>query len=207
MILPLPYLPAIEWFAILAQNQQVVIEQFDNFTKQTMRNRCKILSPNGVQTLSVPVLGGRSSQKKPYRQILIDYSHQWVARHLNTIKTAYGSAPFFDYFFDVLQSILKSRPERLFDLNLSLVREILDFLELDTELNFTSSFVKLSNDQSSDFQDFRSMIEKNYTSKVQFPPYPQVFEDKFGFQPNLSIIDLIFNLGMEAKVYLQQLKI
>ncbi len=207
VIMPLAYLPSVEWFAILAQNQRVIIEQFDNFTKQTMRNRCQILGPGGVQTLSVPVLGGRSSQKKKYRQILIDYSHQWIARHLNTIKTAYGSAPYFDYFFDVLQSVLKKRIERLFDLNLAIVKEILDFLEIKTQLSFTQEFISPSMQQSIDFQDFRNIIDKRHKSQVNFPPYPQVFEDKFGFVPNLSVIDLIFNLGMEARVYLQSLRI
>ena len=205
-VLPLAYFPSIQWFAVYLNSEKVLLERYDNFTKQTFRNRTRILSPNGIQTLIVPVIDGRSLQKNPYRNIRIDYSHHWISKHLNSIKTAYGSAPYFDFYFEPLSQIIKQKIERLYDLNLAILGEIFTMLDQDIKFSFTEHYLTQQEIEKADMQDFRFLIEKKSNLTSQMPKYPQVFENKFGFVQNLSILDLLFNLGPESLVYLKKIR-
>ncbi len=205
-ILPLAYLPSVQWFAVYFNADKILIERYDSFTKQTFRNRTRILSPNGVQTLIVPVLDGRSNKKIPYRNVRIDYSHKWISKHLNSIKTAYGSAPFFEFYFEPISQIIKQKIERLYDLNLALLERIFAMLDCEVKFSFTKHFMSDDEVKNNGFEDFRFLINKKASIAAQLPKYPQVFEDKFGFSQNLSILDLLFNLGPESLVYLKKVK-
>ncbi len=204
VLLSTAYCPNIEWFTIFLSQEKVLIESKENFIKQTYRNRCTILSPQGKYNLIVPVIGGRSKHKKLITEIEIDYTKNWVDNHIKTIKTAYASAPFFDFFFDDIVYILQQKPCKLFDLNNALIQIFLQILQVDKNIEFTDNYINPAPDG---WVDYRYNISPKIHSKLYYPPYPQVFEDKFGFTPNLSIIDLIFNLGNEAILYLKNIKI
>ena len=201
-IFSIAYWPSIEYLAYVVGEREILIEKHENFIKQTYRNRCVILSPAGPQNLIVPVLGGRSRNKKAITEIAIDYSKHWVPNHLNSIKTAYGSAPFFDFFFDEVKQVLRQKPQTLFELDMATLGASLRMLGVDIKITYTERFEK----NYIQAQDLRSRISPKVQPQLQFSPYPQVFEDRFGFVPNLSVLDLVFNMGNEALAYLKSIK-
>ncbi len=202
-IFSIAYWPNIEYLAHIIREKEILIEKHENFIKQTYRNRCVILSPAGPQNLIVPVLGGRSRNKKTITEIAIDYSKHWVSNHLNSIKTAYGSAPFFDFFFDEVKQVLSQKPQTLFELAMATLKASLRMLRSDVKITFTDSFEKKYTHK---IKDLRTGVSPKVRSQLEFPSYPQVFEDRFGFVPNLSVLDLVFNLGNEAFSYLKSIK-
>ena len=201
ILLSTTYFGSIEYYAVIAQNSEVFIDTAEFYPKQTYRTRCNILSPNGIQTLSVPVVKGRIKRNIPIDKIQIDYQHNWIPKHLNSIKTAYGSAPYFEFYFDYFVDIIKQKPANLIELNDLIMRQILQFLQLDTTINYIKPA------DYSQFENLKFLSDPKYQSKSEFPKYPQVFEDKFGFVPNLSILDLLFNLGPEAINYLKSVRL
>ncbi len=203
-IFSVAYWPNIEYLAHVIHEKEILIEAQENFVKQTYRNRCVILSPAGKQNLIVPVIGGRSKNKKLITQIQIDYSKHWVSNHINSIKTAYGSAPFFDFFFDEIKDLLQHRYTSLFELDIATLQMSFQLLGIDVKLNYTTNYIK---DYQGNVLDLRNQISPKQPTNLDLPAYPQVFEDKLGFVPHLSSLDLIFNLGNEALSYLRSIKI
>jgi len=206
-VLPIAYFPPISWFMALLKDN-AVIEQHENYVKQTIRNRCQIATANGIQRLSLPVI---AKSKPQTADVLIAPHDNWQQKQWNAISTAYGESAFFDYYADDLKpfftpSIISQHPlissslshseqsncsasNSLFTHNLAIIKKLLELLDIDDcTLRFTDSFVG-----------------ENYTptlKSVSLPPYYQVFREKTGFLPNLSILDLLFNLGPEAACYL-----
>ncbi|MCD8208471.1 MAG: WbqC family protein [Bacteroidales bacterium] len=199
------------------------IEACENYQKQSYRNRCDFHAASGRQSLSVPVVHEGGTFELPIRDIRIDHSKPWVHQHSRAIVSAYKKAAFFDHYWDGLSAILESRPERLWDLNLAILRFILQQLNLPVELRFTEAFVKPSELASSsnplsetseaaveksDIRDLREVIHPKrpdgiLASAGKEKPYFQVFAQKHGFIPNLSIMDLLFNEGPASISYLQ----
>jgi len=194
-VIELQYLPQPIYFAILLKESQLKIDLYEHYVKQSFRNRCHILSGNGVHSLSVPVIGG--NKKTIAKDIQIDYSQKWLNRHWRAIQSAYGKAPFFEFYADELRIIYDKKHKFLHELSLHLLTQCLDFLNIAIEINLSTSYVAL--DECPD-NDFRSKINpKNnplfYKSYKQIA-YQQVFGSKF--VNNLSIIDLIFCEGPNA---------
>lgn len=200
-LLSTAYLPPIEYFVFL-MSPEVWIESREHYQKQSYRNRVCILSGNGVQTLSIPVV--HDKHKNLITDVRIEYKTPWQRIHWKTIETAYNGSPFYLYYKDALQPFYERPYESLFDFNMGLVQTLLKLLQVQTDIRPTIEYV-----QSAD-PDLREQIHPKKRSDADYPfrlmpPYYQVFEDRFGFTPNLSIIDLLFNLGPEAKPYLQLL--
>jgi hypothetical protein len=196
------YLGPVSYFSKISEYPYVYIEQHEHFIKQTYRNRAVILGANGPIPLIVPVEKGRSG-KVPMKDLRIAYYQDWQRNHWRTIFSAYNSSPFFEYYCDHFIRFFENKYKFLFDFNVELIREVLDVLNLDVELNLTESYSQ--NPECCD--DFREMISPKNTvqSGVNTLPvreYTQVFSEKFGFIPELSIIDLIFNEGPGASDYL-----
>lgn len=173
----------------------MVIEQFEFYEKQSYRNRCRILSANGLDELSVPILNGNSKQL--IRDVKIDYHQKWVNRHWRAIQSSYGKAPFFEYYALEFKQALEKKPDYLFDLNLSILSVCLDFLQMGATLSLTKEYQSLAKCPE---EDIRSKIhpKKDHTLALGYvaQPYPQVFGNKF--VKDLSILDVLFCEGPNA---------
>lgn len=201
LLIDLQYLPNTLYFSLFARAEKVVLERNENFVKQTYRNRTHILTPNGVDSLSIPLVG--SQKKIRIDKIEIDYHQKWMNRHWRAIKSAYGKAPFFEYYADYIETEIYSNHETLFDLNYKLLTLCLKFLQIETPISFTSNYQKTLNPS---IIDLRSSIhpKKEFTSSLDhvYIPYPQVFGNSF--VQELSILDLLFSEGPNAGSIIRQ---
>ena len=193
-VIELQYFPPAIYFAQLMTGS-MVIEQYEFYEKQSYRNRCRILSANGVDELSVPILNGNSKQL--IRDVKIDYHQKWVNRHWRAIQSSYGKAPFFEYYALEFRQELEKKPIYLFDLNLSILSVCLDFLQMGATLSLTKEYQSLAKCPE---EDIRSQIhpKKDHTIALSYAaqPYPQVFGNKF--VKDLSILDVLFCEGPNA---------
>ena len=193
-LLPISYLGPVAYYSAILQSEEIFIETKEHFIKQSFRNRCTIMGSNGSQTLTIPK-ERKSSDKTLISDISISNQDNWQKLHWQSIVSAYNSSPFFEYYKDELLPFYNTENDNLFDFNLKLSKAILRFLQVEKELNFTSKFQKECNRL-----DFRSskFILKNQEE------YQQVFCEKYSFIPNLSILDVLFNLGPETTSYLER---
>jgi hypothetical protein len=203
VLLSTAYLAPVQYYAKLIQFGEETLEVHENYSKQSYRNRCNIYGPNGIQSLSIPVTK-TTNCKTPVKEVEIDYSTRWQKIHFKAIESAYRNSPFYEYFIDDLAPFYQKPFQFLFDFNLELQQVIENILEINTTIAFTDIYIKSASDNKMDFRD------KIHPKKCQEDPffidvpYNQVFEKKFGFIPNLSIIDLLFNQGMETEEILRK---
>ncbi|MCC9138132.1 WbqC family protein [Pontibacter silvestris] len=185
------------WHALRADS--LLVEQHENYIKQSYRNRCHVLSAQGLQVLSIPVLRGNSKDKIRITDIEIDYSQKWYNIHWRTIQAAYGKAPYFEFYSDYIREVYERQPKFLFDLNIELLRLYLKLLKLNKPLNFTDSYVTEAPDNVLDLRN--KVHPKIYPDNLHVKPYIQVFGKQFVSE--LSIIDLLFTQGPASLSFLQ----
>ena len=202
----LHYLPSIPFFQQLLAADALVLDAHEHYHKQTYRNRCLVLTAQGRQPLTVPVVDGARAAKIRTSEIEIDYRQNWRHRHLRTLQTAYGNSPYFSYYADYLQDIFAQKPARLWDLNLALLRLLLRCLRWPLPLAFTSEYLaptlSLSHSPPQLLLDRRDCLtpqqaEPDSPSQL---PYPQVFGP--AFVPGLSVLDVLFMQGPAAGRFL-----
>ena len=195
------YCAPIQWYQKLNRYDAVVVEQYDNFLKQTYRNRCLIATANGTQTLTIPVEKG-DTDKCLIRDVRISDHGNWRRLHWNALATAYGDSPFFDYYVDDLRPFYEQRFAFLLDFNMQMTAKLCELLDITPNISLSEEYVK---DVESGVDDFREVIRpKHPMPDADFipKPYYQVYAQRHGFIPNLSILDLLFNMGNEALFYL-----
>ena len=190
------YFPSIGYMKLFLQAEQPEIEIWDTYHKQTFRNRCQVMTANGVQALSVPVkkVNGNHTMTK---DMVISPVEPWQQIHRRCLESAYKASPYFDHYYDYIAPIFESNFERLIDVNDTALKAIFKMLKISKEIIYTTDYI---HESENDFRDLLS--SKNADLELQFPPYYQVFCNKFPFAPDLSILDLIFNEGPDAKNYL-----
>ena len=193
------YFPSISHFAAIVQAEKVTFEMEDNFQKQTNRNRTYIYSPNGIQILNIPVKHSKIAHQKT-KDIQIENDFDWQKQHFKSLEAAYRSSPFFEYFEDDLLPIFEKKHSFLMDLNLEVFDLITRCLRMKIEYNSTTEYVHEI--ESNEITDFR-FLANGKKDQSQFESYTQVFDDKFGFINNLSVLDLVFNEGKFAVDYLK----
>lgn len=188
-------MPSLEYFTCLLKYGEVALEAHEHFLKQTYRNRCRILTANGVDTLIVPVI--HSSVKMPIREVKIDYSQSWVKRHWGAIVAAYGKAPYFEYFGSDFEQVYHKKPAFLFDLNWELLTICLKLLRLKPTIRLTEAYQAEAEDGQI---DVLSLVHPKKEFRHNNLYIPVVYQQNFGteFVPNLSIIDLLMCHGAEA---------
>jgi hypothetical protein len=194
--LELQYLPCLEYFTCILQYDQVLIDIEERYVKQTYRNRCSVLTTNKIDVLTVPVKGYEAAS--PTKEILIDYNQEWIRRHLGCLKAAYGKSPFYEFYAPELTHIYSKKPKFLVDLNYGLLTFCLRLLGIKKEVRYILSGEP--NEESSVYNAISLINNKksgNSFNYYQPVAYYQTFGN--GFVGNLSIIDLIFNMGPEAK--------
>ena len=192
------YLAPVEYYTKLLAYDQIYIEQHDHYTKQTYRNRCTIAAPDGELALSIPTVKP-DTPKCPMRDIRISDHGNWRHLHWNAIESAYNHTPFFEYYKDDFRPFYEKKYEFLFDFNEELRMLICQLLDIQPQIQYTTSF------EADVENDFRWISPKQDIADPSFllKPYYQVFQDKHGFLPNLSIIDLLFNTGNEGILILR----
>lgn len=203
---PLPlfstaYLPSVGYMALLSRYEAVSIEVMETFPKQTFRNRAAIATGGGVQMLHLPVVHTDGNHTRTER-MAISYQEPWNIRHWRAIITAYNAAPYFLYYRDGLEQILMQHYDRLATLNDALLHYLTKCFKLPTVIQYTIDYLPADHCPI----DYRTLLTcKHPPFPVPMPPYSQVFDDRYGFLPNLSSIDLLFNLGPDSCRYLQRL--
>ncbi|MFC6997782.1 WbqC family protein [Rufibacter roseus] len=191
------YLPSIFYFQKAFEADELIFEAHEHYQKQSYRNRCHILTAQGVLPLTVPVLKGNS--KTIITELEIDYTQRWTDIHWRTIRSAYGNAPFFEYYEDYILDVYAQKPKYLFRLNMELFKLFVKFLKLNKPISLTQTYV---NTYEAPVLDWRGVLHpKKEPDNLRLMPYRQVFGKQFA--SNLSILDLLFNLGPEASIYLQ----
>ena len=206
-LLQTTYFGPIQWYQKLYRYDQTLIEQYDSYQKQTYRNRCVIATANGLQALTVPVEHNvqRSTFSVQCKDLRISDHNQWRRVHWNALQSAYSESPFFDYYADDIRPFFEKKYEFLVDFNEAIRQTVCDLLDIQPKVEYTSSFLSPLTSHLSPLDDFREVINaKHPQADADFQPrrYWQVFEGKHGFHANLSILDLLFNMGNEAVFYL-----
>lgn len=198
VILSTAYLAPVEYYLQMIAHSQVIIERHCNYVKQTYRNRCVIASANGLQTLSIPIIKP-DSLKCPTKDIRIAEHGNWRHLHWNAIVSAYNSTPFFEYYEADFRPFYEKPQNFLFDFNETLRELICSLLDISPKVSYSDTYIT---ETAQDTLDLREAIHpKKETAVARFQPYYQVFANKFGFQANLSMIDLLFNMGPEWVYY------
>jgi hypothetical protein len=196
LLLPTYFSPISQYIAI-ANATKIVFEVEDNFQKQTYRNRCYIYGPNGKQLLNIPVKHTQGSDKKKTKDALIDNDTPWQSQHYKSIKIAYQNSPFFEFYEDDLMPIFSKNYKYLLDLNID------TFLFMTDALQISSEFQKTKDYQISHPKDLRFLANAKQDFGINFDSYIQMFDDKFGFIKNLSVLDLLFMEGPNAISFLE----
>lgn len=200
----LHYLPSIPFFQQLLTADSLLLDAHEHYHKQTYRNRCLVLTAQGPQPLTVPVLDGNRSEKIRTSEIEIDYRQNWPHRHFRTLQTAYNASPYFGYYADYLQDIYNQKYVRLWDLNLAMLHLLLRCLRWPLPIAFTTEYLAPTGSSPSALllSDRRDVLTPKIGPRSEEPDstsqraYPQVFGP--GFVPGLSVLDLLFMQGPAA---------
>ena len=229
-LLQTTYFGPIQWYQKLYRYDHCLIEQYDSFQKQTYRNRCVIATANGTQALTVPVehtpiIATPHSQRENHQpptishqpstishqpsalthQLRISDHNQWRRVHWNALQSAYSESPFFEYYADDLHPFFCQEYEFLIDFNEAVRQKICELIDIHPHVEYTTEYTSAISHQPSAITDYRDIINaKHPQPDAEFTPkeYWQVFQHKHGFLPNLSILDLLFNMGPESIFYL-----
>ena len=187
-IFPTAYLPSIEYVSLFLKTEDASIELFETYQKQSCRTRTNVMTANGVQTLTIPVIKTNGNHTLT-KDIEISYKESWQQIHLRCLESAYRKSAYFDYYFPYFEKIYKQKFNTLVELNDFCLKTILKIMKVKKDYSFTTDFERIA-----DENDYRISLSKG-TNKIEMKPYYQVFADRHGFIPNLSIVDLLFNEG------------
>ena len=217
MLLGIAYFPPVSYFALIAEGMVlgqepepavVYIEACENYQKQSWRNRCRYYAADGPQYLNFPIVH-EGTHELPIRDIRVDYSTPWIQKTERAIASAYDSSAYFEYYKDELFAILDSRPETLFDLDLQIIRFFLRKTGIAADIRLTEEYYEPAGGEAGTLgRDYRELLHPKRPDTVLKDlglekPYFQVFARKYGFIPNLSIMDLLFNEGPDSILYLK----
>ena len=191
------YLPSVNYMAWIVAQKKIGFIISNHFQKQTFRNRTSIYGPNGKLNLTIPIVHRKDLDHQLDKNVLIHQKTSWQKNHWRSLEASYRSSPFFEFYELNLYPFFHTRQENLMELNIQLILEILSLLEVDIDIN--------KEDEIS--IEFRALILAKEKTNKSNPIYSQVFANKHGYLDNLSILDLLFNLGPESVDYLMKLDV
>ena len=198
ILLPIFYLPPVSWFAVFLKDEnQIVLEQYENFPKQTFRNRTNIYGANGRLSLIIPI---NHSGERVMKDIKVSHRENWQKLHWKSIKTAYQSSPYFEFYEDKLEKIFEFETDSLIQFNLNALKIVLDILKTEKAYSLNIEYVKIPLEEN-----YREKFSAKKESEIEMEEYYQTFTDKMGFMKDLSILDLICNKGPETLTYLKNI--
>ncbi|CAA7194663.1 MULTISPECIES: WbqC family protein [Chryseobacterium] len=199
ILLPVFYLPPISWFSVFLNSEtEVVFEQFESFPKQTYRNRANVYGANGKLSLIIPIA---HNGKRELKDIEISYREDWRKLHWKSIKTAYQSSPYFEYYEDKFRKIFDINEKYLLDFNIKGLDILQQILKTEKAYSLNEEYIK-----NPDEVNFREKFSAKDPSEFEMKEYYQTFSDKFGFLNDLSVLDLICNKGPESLTYIKNIK-
>lgn len=199
VLLPVFYIPPISWFSVfLDPETEILFEQFENFPKQTYRNRTNIYGANGKLSLIIPIA---HNGNRTFKDIEISYREDWRNLHWKSIKTAYQSSPYFEFYEDKLRKIYDLKEKHVLDFNLKALEVIQQILKTGKAYSLNNEYIKIPEEIS-----FREKFSAKHPSEFEMDEYYQTFSDKSGFLEDLSILDLICNKGPESMTYIKNIK-
>jgi len=205
LLLETQYLPSIAWCSAVWREKTVALDAAEHYQKGSLRNRCHIAGPNGPQRLSIPLLKGKH-QQTPIREVRIAYDEPWQRQHWRSLQAAYGNAPFYEHYADDIRPFYERRWEFLFDYNLDFLTLILkNKLGWSGEFVFQTEYYPVGTWPQ--WTDLRGSIGGGLNEfPAWFAParYAQVFEERSGFLPNLSVLDLLLCCGKTGGEVLAQ---
>ena len=185
------YFPNILFFSQILNQDKILFEVNDNYIKQSLRNRTSIYHANGILNLSIPVKYS-SKKKQIFKEIEICNETDWQKKHLKSIKFAYRSSPYFEFYENQFEKIFSKKEKFLIDINLKSIALLFELIGRKLKYNFTEKY----NQNYTGYVDSREISNFNFSDKsLSFKKYTQVFETKYGFKENLSMLDLLFNYG------------
>ena len=203
VILTSAYLAPVQYYTKLYAAPRIIEERFDHYVKQTYRNRCVIAGPNGPQALTFPI--EHSEVLKPCtKDIRLSNHGNWRHLHWNALVSAYDKSPYFEYYADDIRPFYEKRYDYLVDFNEGLRNVICEELGLTPEILLPQAYVEHTEENVEDFREsIRPKLDFSSDTSFQAIPYYQVFAQRLGFLPNLSIVDLLFNMGPESRLILR----
>jgi len=194
------YFPNILTFSYI-MHHPTCWEVHDNYQKQTFRNRTYICTDRGKHILSIPIIHvGKTNGRQKYKDVMLDNSYPWQRQHWRTLETAYRTSPFFEFYEDEIKPLYTQTFDSLLDFNLKTIETIFECLQMEMPREKSDSF----HITPTHLEDFRFLINAKLKHELTLPPYVQVFGDRHGFIPNLSILDLLFNVGPNSIEYLNR---
>ncbi len=201
------YFPNIQFCSKWFLYPTMEIEQHEHYSKGSYRNRCHIVTANGIQRLTIPLEKGKNEQMS-IRDVRISTHTKWQNHHFKSIQTAYRSAPFYEYYIDTIQPFFDKKYDFLFDLNVEIIETLMHIIPNESQLTLNTAYLK-STEVNGAINDFRNKISPKAHKNIPDPTfkniaYHQVFNEKQGFVENLSILDMIFNLGPETSLRLEE---
>jgi len=184
----------------LLQSEQIVIDRHEHFVRRSYRNRTNILGANGLLRLSIPLESGKS-QHAAMKDVRISYAENWQKLHWQSMNSAYRRSPFFEFYEDQLVRFYEQRRDFLIDFNQEMQQVIANILKVTLPIEFSTQYFAKGNFPGT---DLRSTLLPGM-EVLGLPPYSQVFGDRFPFVPDLSVLDVLFNLGPGSRDYLLSL--
>ena len=191
------YLPSVNYMVRIVAQKEIGFIISNHFQKQTFRNRTSIYGPNGKLNLTIPIVHRKDLDHQLDKNVLIHQETSWQENHWRSLEASYRSSPFFEFYEHELYPFFHTRQENLMELNIQLILEILSLLEVDIDINKEEEISS----------EFRALILAKEKTNKSNPVYSQVFAPKHGYLDNLSILDLLFNLGPESVDYLMKLDV
>jgi hypothetical protein len=192
-VLSTAYFPPISWLTVALMADNVTIDIHEHYIKQTWRNRCKIITANGLMDLIIPIR--HTGNNTPVKDIEIDYSTNWQRVHLHAIKSAYGNSPYFDYYYEYVDAMFRQQPKYLINWNEIGIELIRYSLKLKLPYAYSEEYIETQHGAP----DFRKLLVPGNQDEIpKTPHYHQVFQERHGFQKDLSVLDILFCEGPDA---------